>query len=41
MPIRYITVTQFQYILTIHIAWNLQQTKQALIYINIHISQCG
>ncbi len=34
----YITVTQFQYILTISIAWNVRQTKQALIYVNLHIS---
>ncbi len=37
----YITVTQYQYILIISIAGNLQQTKQALIYVNLHISQHG
>ncbi len=42
LPSHYITVTQFQYILTIFLLHgNLRQTKQALIYINIHISQRG
>ncbi len=38
LPSHYIQVTQFQYILTIS---TLRQTKQALIYVNLHISQRG
>ncbi len=37
----YITVTQIQYILTISIALELRQTKQALINVNLQISQPG